>query len=101
VNAEAEDNSVQALNLAEELDNIEADERLQSILAKQEKAIALTEEEVDYFNEMMERHQHLTEALAEDDELEEESNNVDANSEEDLWDKLDNSPLPGDVDKFE
>jgi ribosome assembly protein YihI (activator of Der GTPase) len=95
VNAEEEQ------SFAQELENIEADERLQSILSKQEDALALTEEEVDYFNEMMERHQVLTEQLAEDEEPEEDSNKHNANSEEDLWDKLDNSSLPSDFDKFE
>lgn len=102
VNAEAEQNAVQELvNLAQELENIEADERLQTILAKQEEALALTEQEVDYFNEMMERHQQLTEKLAEDEQPEDESSSDNASSEEDLWDKLDNSSLPGDLDKFE
>lgn len=95
VNAEAEQ------NLAQELENIEADERLQAILAKQEEELALTEQEVDYFNEMMECHQALTEKLAENEEPEDELNKIDTNSEEDLWDKLDNSSLPSDFDKFE
>ncbi len=97
VNAEAEEEQ----NLAQELENIEADERLQAILAKQEEELALTEQEVDYFNEMMERHQALTEKLAENEEPEDEPNKVDTSSEEDLWDKLDNSSLPSDFDKFE
>jgi ribosome assembly protein YihI (activator of Der GTPase) len=97
VNAAAEEEQ----NLAQELENIETDERLQTILAKQEEELALTEQEVDYFNEMMERHQVLTEKLAENEEPEDEPNKVDTSSEEDLWDKLDNSSLPGDFDKFE
>jgi len=97
VNAEAEEEQ----NLAQELENIEADERLQAILAKQEEELALTEQEVDYFNEMMERHQALTEKLAENEEPEDEPNKIDTSSEEDLWDKLDNSSLPSDFDKFE
>ncbi|MBL4823431.1 MAG: GTPase-activating protein [Colwellia sp.] len=88
-------------NIAQELENIEGDERLQTILAKQEEALALTEQEVDYYNEMMERHQQLTEKLAEDEQPEEESTSDDANSAEDLWDKLDNSSLSGDFDKFD
>lgn len=86
-------------NLAQELANIEADERLQVILEKQEDELALTEEEVNYYNEMMERHQALSEKLAEDEQPE-ESNAQGANSAEDLWDKLDNSSLPDDFDKF-
>lgn len=101
VNEEADQSSAQELNLAQELENIESDERLQTILTKQEEELALTEQEVDYFNEMMERHQLLSEKLAENEEPEDESNSVDISSEEDLWDKLDNSSLPGDFDKFE
>lgn len=101
VNTEVDQNAVHQLTLVEELERIEADETLQTILAKQEEEIALTEQEVDYFNEMMERHQQLSEKLDEDEEPEEESNNVDAVSEEDLWDKLDNSSLPSDFDKSE
>ena len=101
VNEEADQSSAQELNLAQELENIESDERLQTILTKQEEELALTEQEVDYFNEMMGRHQLLSEKLAENEEPEDESNSVDISSEEDLWDKLDNSSLPGDFDKFE
>ena len=102
VNAEAEQDSVQELEpLAQELENIEADERLQTILAKQEEALALTEQEVDYFNQMMDRHQKLTEKLAENEQPENELSSGNASSEEDLWDKLDNSSLPGDFDKLE
>lgn len=101
VNKEADQSSAQELNLAQELENIESDERLQTILTKQEEELALTEQEVDYFNEMMERHQLLSDKLAENEEPEDESNSVDISSEEDLWDKLDNSSLPGDFDKFE
>jgi len=79
------------LNLAQELENIEADERLQTILAKQEDELALTEEEVDYFNEMMERHQKISTQLDEDEE--ESISETGAISEDDLWDKLDNSSL--------
>jgi len=80
------------LNLAQELVNIEADERLQEILAKQEDDLALTEQEVDYYNEMMERHQQISAQLDEDEE--EPVNRTSATSEDDLWDKLDNSSLP-------
>jgi len=79
------------LTLAQELANIEADERLQAILAKQENELALTEEEVDYFNDMMERHQQISAQLDEDEE--EETSRPSATSEDDLWDKLDNSSL--------
>jgi ribosome assembly protein YihI (activator of Der GTPase) len=80
------------LTLGEELDKIEADERLQIILAKQEDEIALTEEEVDYFNDLMERHQQIS-AQLDEEEGEEEENKPSTTSEDDLWDKLDNSSL--------
>ncbi len=80
------------LSLAQELANIEADESLQAILAKQESELTLTEQEVDYFNEMMERHQQISEQLDEDEE--EQTSEVSVTSEEDLWNKLDNSSLP-------
>lgn len=79
-------------SLAQALENIEADERLQTILAKQEDEIALTEQEVDYFNDMMDRHQQISAQLDEDEE--EQSSLVKPTSEDDLWDKLDNSSLP-------
>ena len=56
------------LSAEQELDAIEQDETLQSILAKQEDDIALTEQEVDYYNEKMERHQVLSAELGLDDD---------------------------------
>lgn len=79
------------LSLAQELANIEADEHLQSILEKQEDELSLTEAEVNYFNDMMERHQQISAQLDEDEE--EETSRPTATSEDDLWDKLDNSSL--------
>jgi ribosome assembly protein YihI (activator of Der GTPase) len=75
----------------QEIDAIEQDELLQSLLEKQEDDIALTEQEVDYYNEKMERHQVLSAELGFDDEDEEiESDESNSNvSEDDLWDKLD------------
>ena len=53
------------------------------------KRQALTEQEVDYYNEKMERHQALSAELGldEDEDASDESNSSD--SEDDLWDKLD------------
>ena len=80
--------------LEQEIYAIEEDQQLQSILAKQEDDIALTESEVDYFNEKMERHQEIREALGWDDDEEEESAPTKAaSSEDELWDKFDNSDL--------
>ncbi len=81
------------------LDAIEQDEMLQNILAKQEDDIALTEEEVNYYNDMMERHQALSAELGldEDDEVSDEADA--SNSEDDLWDKLDNHDFSDFEDK--
>jgi len=77
-------------DLGQELANIEADDRLQSILSKQEDELALTEQEVDYYNDMMERHQLLTEKLAVDeDEADDTDTPASKSSEDDLWNKLD------------
>ncbi len=76
-------------DLSQELAAIEADEQLQVILAKQEDDIALTEQEVDYYNQLMERHQTLTEQLGLDEGNAEEEFQQNTRSEDDLWDKLD------------
>lgn len=78
------------LTLAQELAKIEVDERLQVILEKQEDEIELTQEEVDYFNDLMERHQEISAQL---DDEEDNTSKASATSEDDLWDKLDNSSL--------
>lgn len=82
-------------SLEQELYAIEEDSRLQDILAKQEEDIALSEADVDFFNEKMERHQQLREILGLDDDEEEEETTKTASksSEDDLWDKFDNSDL--------
>ncbi len=66
---------------------IEQDEMLQDILAKIAEDIALTEQEVNYYNELMEKHQVLSESLDLDDSDEEDV--ADTRNEEALWDKLD------------
>ena len=66
---------------------IEQDEMLQDILAKIAEDIALTEQEVNYYNELMEKHQVLSESLDLDDSDEEDV--ADTRNEEELWDKLD------------
>ncbi|WDD99419.1 Der GTPase-activating protein YihI [Thalassomonas actiniarum] len=80
-------------SLEQELYAIEEDAQLQSILEKQEEEIALSEAEVDYFNEKMTRHQQLRELLGWDDEDEESETGQKASSEDELWDKFDNSDL--------
>lgn len=79
--------------LEEELYEIEADARIQEILQKQDDEIALSEEEIDYFNLKMDRHSNLREQLGLDDDDELVSTEQ-ANTEVDedaLWDKLDNN----------
>jgi ribosome assembly protein YihI (activator of Der GTPase) len=82
--------------LEQELHAIEQDERLQLILAKQDEDSALTEQEVDYFNEKMTRHQQIREQLGWHDEDEDEPQPEQKKarlSEDDLWDKFDNNSL--------
>lgn len=79
----------EALTPEQELDAIEQDETLQTILAKQEGDIALTEQEVDYYNEKMERHQALSAELGLDEDASDSDEPNSADSEDDLWDKLD------------
>lgn len=82
--------STPLLSPEDELNAIEQDDALQSILAKQEDDIALTEQEVDYYNELMERHQALSAELGLDEEDETEIDDTKpSETEDDLWDKLD------------
>ncbi|TYK64679.1 Der GTPase-activating protein YihI [Colwellia echini] len=78
------------LSPEDELNAIEDDAQLQSILAKQEDDIELTEQEVNYYNDMMDRHQALSVELGLDQYDEEYDDEESENeSEDDLWDKLD------------
>ncbi len=79
--------------LAEQLDRIEQDAKLQEILEKQDSEQALTTDEVDYYNELMEKHEKLSQELGSDEEEQAITTSKKANSEEDLWDKFDNSDL--------
>lgn len=100
-NTDADLSSQQNLSAEDELNAIEQDEMLQSILGKQEADIALTEQEVDYYNELMERHQVLSEQLGldEEDEVIESDDSAQGESEDDLWDKLDNHDFSDFEDK--
>ncbi|WP_426369557.1 Der GTPase-activating protein YihI [Pseudocolwellia sp. HL-MZ7] len=91
VEPEKEPNSA----LEDELYAIEDDQQLQSILALQEEDKSLSEEQIDYFNEKMERHQELRELLGWDDEESEddEDDSQSKSSEDDLWDSLDTTDL--------
>ncbi len=80
----------EGISLQNELAAIEADQQLQSILAKIDEDAALTEQEVYYYNEKMDRHQTITEELGLDEEEETSAPTKTQKSEDDLWDKLDN-----------
>lgn len=82
-----------AETLAEQLNRIEQDERLLEILEKQDAEEALNAEEVDYYNELMEKHEKISEEMGIDEEDEVVITNAKADSEDDLWDKIDNSDL--------
>ena len=78
--------------LEQELESIEENQNLQAILAKQEQELELSEQEVDFFNEKMARHQEICELLGFDEEEGDEELGVEPQaSEDDLWDKLDNN----------
>jgi len=86
--------------LMKELEAIEQDERLLTILTKQDDELELSESEVNFFNAQMDKHQSIRETLGlddEDDEDEETDSKQSASSEDDLWDKFNNS----DLSKFE
>lgn len=76
----------ETLSIPAQIAEIEQDEALLAIIAKQEEDIALTEQEVDYYNQMMERHEALSEQLPTDDTPSTTDKELD---EDDLWDKLD------------
>lgn len=78
--------------LAEQLERIEQDERLLAILEKQDSEETLSAEEVDYYNELMEQHEKISEEMGINDE-EEIITTGKVDSEDDLWDKFDNSDL--------
>jgi ribosome assembly protein YihI (activator of Der GTPase) len=77
----------------DELYAIEAEPQLQEILQKQEDEVALTEPEIEYFNEKMDRHSTLREKLGwdDEDELDTDETNNEELDENTLWDKLDNN----------
>lgn len=77
--------------IGEQIDAIENNPELQAIVEKQEAGQALTEAEVDVFNELMEQYHQLQEQLLElqsDEEGEEEYPAGDLDDDA-LWDKLD------------
>jgi ribosome assembly protein YihI (activator of Der GTPase) len=84
-------------SLAEQLSRIEQDPRLLEILEKQDDDLALTAEDVSYFNTLMEQHEEISQALGLDDEDEIIAPTKKSDSEDDLWDKFEKS----DLSKFE
>jgi ribosome assembly protein YihI (activator of Der GTPase) len=83
--------------LEEQLGRIEQDPRLLEILEKQDADEALTSEDVIYFNTLMEQHEKISLELGLDEEEEIAAPAKKSDSEDDLWDKFDNS----DLSKFE
>jgi len=79
--------------LITELTAIEQDEKLQAISVKDD--IEITEEEVEYFNSMMARHQELCQLLGieygEQEEEQQSTSRTNELDEDTLWDKLDNT----------
>lgn len=73
--------------LNEELISIEQDEALQDILSKQEQDIALSEQEINYFNQLMDKHQAISEQLGITDD--QESDHESPKDDDALWDALD------------
>ncbi len=82
-------------SLEQELYAIEQDPRLLAILEKQDDDINLNEAEISLFNELMERHEEISVQLGLDQDEDEASESAPASneSEDDLWDKLDNNDL--------
>ena len=94
------ENTDKQLTAEQELELIEQDQLLQSILDKQEDDLALTEQEVGYYNQKMERHQLLsTELGLYDESVEVTDDNEEPSSEDELWRKLDNTNLSDFEDK--
>lgn len=91
----AEPEALPTTALEDELYAIEDDPQLQTILALQEEDKELTEEQINYFNAKMDRHQELRELLGWNDEDEDEQDEAERSSdnEDDLWDSLDKSDL--------
>lgn len=76
-----------AVSVESQISAIEQDSQLLEIIAKQEQDVALTEQEVNYYNNMMEQHETLS-AQLDDEQTEESEAPLDDDS---MWDKLDNT----------
>ena len=80
-----------SLSTADKIAAIEADERLQLIVDKIDQDIALTEEEVYYYNDLMEQHEALSDKLAQETAEEMPDKKSLAVDDDALWDKFDNA----------
>lgn len=78
-------------SLQQRLIAIEEDEYLLAIIAKQEDEIVLSEEEIEYFNNLMDEHAKISDILGLDEEESDEEKPRNDLSEDDLWNKLDSS----------
>lgn len=83
--------TVEQPSIAQQLAAIENDERLQLILAKQEDEESLTSEEIDYYNELMDKYEALSAELPAEDDEEQQGKAKDSVDDDDLWDKLDSN----------
>ncbi|REL28593.1 GTPase-activating protein [Thalassotalea euphylliae] len=88
-----------APSVAQQLAAIENDERLQLILAKQEQEAALSAEEVELYNELMDEYERLSGELEEQDEAGTNKGQAESLADDDLWDKLDTSDFSDYSDK--
>lgn len=78
----------QEMPISVRLDEIEQDQQLLAIVAKQDNDEPLTEQEVDYYNQLMDEHEKLSAELEQQTDDTQESSEVDDDA---LWDKLDNN----------
>ena len=77
-------------DLWQEYEQLSEDPQLLDIVDKQTQELTLTEAEVDYFNEKMDRYQQLQQLLGiDDDDAEESLAEQSTLSEEQLWQKFD------------
>lgn len=83
--------TVEQPSIAQQLAAIESDERLQLILAKQEDEESLTSEEIDYYNELMDKYEALSAELPAEEDEEQQGKAKDSVDDDDLWDKLDSN----------
>lgn len=79
--------TVATLSIAEQIAAIESDPRLLDMLDKMDEDIALTEAEVNLYNELMAEHEALSAQLPDEEEPHESHEGSD--DDDALWDKFD------------